>query len=395
MTRADELMAAARRASGLHDFGNPSFREGLERLVDSADREADLNGAGQAMFDAQCGMLLQRRLEIEDWYARHPEIDDERIVAPLMVLGLPRTGSSALHCLLGEDPMVRVMRNWEAMMPCPPPEAATYDSDPRIALMDAQMRQRDVVTPRMKQMLPSSATTPTEDQVTMAFDFTSQMFQASFRIPSYVAWFNHEADLVPTFTYVKRVLKLLQWRCKPPFDGSGGVTPVRWRLKNPTYALFVDALDEVFPDARYCMTHRDVANVIPSVADLYCEMHGANTDAPDKAWLGEVATDSFELGMRRLMAFRDGGGNDARFFDIFFAPFQRDPFPVLQQLYDWLGEPLTPEAIARMTAWRESQPRGKHGRHEYDASDYGLSTDTLRKRFAFYTERFGVPLGRD
>ena len=390
MTRADDLMEAARRASGLHDFGNLSFREGLERLNDSADREANLNAAGRAMFDAQCTMLLRRRLEIEDCYARHPEIEDEAIVAPLMVLGLPRTGSTALHCLLGEDPAVRVMQNWEAMMPCPPPELASYHTDPRIGVMEAQMAQRDKLTPRMKQMLPSTATTPTEDQLTMAFDFTSQIFQASFRIPSYVRWFNDEADLVPTFAYVKRVLKLLQWRCKPR-----GVEPVRWRLKNPTYALFVDALDQVFPDARYCMTHRDVANVIPSVADLYFEMHRINTDAPDKAWLGEVAADSFELGMHRLIAFRDRNGNEARFFDIFFAPFQRDPFPVLQQLYDWLGEEFTPEALARMQAWREAQPRDKHGRHEYDAADYGLSTAGLRERFAFYTRRFDVPLGRD
>ena len=390
MARADDLMVAARALTGLADFGSDNFREGLERLVDAATREADLNAAGRAMFDAQCTMLLTRRLEIEEWYARHPEIEDEQIVAPLMVLGLPRTGSTALHCLLGEDPAVRVMQNWEAMMPCPPPELATYHSDPRIAAMEAQMRVRDEVTPRMKQMLPSSATTPTEDQITMAFDFTSQMFQASFRIPSYVHWFNHEADLVPTFEYVKRVLKLLQWHCKPR-----GIEPVRWRLKNPTYALFVDALDQVFPDARYCMTHRDVANVIPSVADLYFEMHQANTDAPDRAWLGEVAADSFEFGMRRLTAFRDRDGNDARFFDIYFAPFQRDPFPVMQQLYDWLGEAFTPEALARMQAWREAQPRDKHGRHEYDAADYGLSTAGLRERFAFYSERFDVPLGKD
>jgi hypothetical protein len=233
-------MAAARRATGLDDFGADSFREGLERLVDAATREAGLNAAGRASFDAQCTMLLTRRLEIEGWFARHPEIADEQIVAPLMVLGLPRTGSTALHCLLGEDPAVRVMRNWEAVMPCPPPELATYDSDPRIAAMEAQMRRRDQVTPRMKQMLPSTATSPTEDQLTMAFDFTSQFFQAAFHVPSYVRWFNHEADLVPTFTYVKRVLKLLQWRCKPR-----RIMPVRWRLKNPTYALFIDALDQV------------------------------------------------------------------------------------------------------------------------------------------------------
>ncbi len=389
MGRVSALLDAARAATGLDDFGAGNFREGLERLVDSADREANLNAAGRVMFDGQAVMLLSRRLEIEDWYRRHPEIDDEQIVAPLMILGLPRTGSTALHNLVGQDRSVRVMSTWEAMMPCPPPEAATYDTDPRVAAMEIQMQRRDEMTPRMKQMLPSTATSPTEDQVTMAFDFTSQIFQASFHIPSYAHWFNYEADLVPTFTYVKRVLKLLQWHCGAP-DGG----PARWRLKNPTYSLFIDALDTVFPDARYCMTHRDPANVIPSAADLYFEMHKPSTDAPDKSWLGEVITESFALGMDRMMAFRDAG-NEHRFFDIQFAPFQKDPFPVLAKLYAHLGEEFTLEAEARMRAWRIDTPRDKHGLHEYDAADFGIDIAALRSRFAAYAERFSPPQGRD
>lgn len=384
MIDARQLIERAKEATGLSDFGGEGYLEGLEILVDSANREARLNDAGRAMFAGQAVMLLSRRLEIEDWYARHPEIDEQEIVAPLMVLGLPRTGSTALHCILGEDPAVRVMRNWEAVMPCPPPEEATQHSDPRIAIMDEQMARRDRLTPRMKQMLPSTSISPTEDQLTMGYDFKSQIFQASFRIPSYVEWFNNKADLVPTFEYVKRVLKLLQWRCPPG----------RWRLKNPTYTLFIDALDKVFPDARYCMTHRDVANVIPSVADLYYEMGKINTDEPDRLWMGEVMSESCELGMRRMIAFREAG-HEHRFFDIHFAPFQKDPFPVLEKLYDFLGEEFTPEARTRMKAWRENTPRDKHGRHEYDPADYGLDTATLRQRFRFYSDRFGVPLGKD
>lgn len=380
MIEVSKIIGAAKQAAGLSDFGVDGWQEGLEILVDSANREARLNDAGEAMFSGQAVMMLMRRLEIEDWYTRHPEIDDQQIVAPLMVLGLPRTGSTAAHCLMGEDPAVRVMRNWEAMMPCPPPEAETYQTDPRIALMDEQMKRRDEMTPRMKQMLPSTSTSPTEDQLTMGYDFKSQIFQASFRIPTYAEWFNHKADLVPTFHYVKRVLKLLQWRCPP----------TRWRLKNPTYALFINALDKVFPDARYCMTHRDVGNVIPSVADLYFEMHKPNTDTPDKAWMGEVMSDACELGMRRMIAFREAG-NEKRFFDIHFAPFQKDPFPTLERLYEFLGEEFTGEARARMKAWRESTPKDKHGAHEYHPEEYGLDVAKLRDRFRFYSDRFGVP----
>ncbi len=382
MTRVSDLLDAARTATGLNDFGPEGWQEGLEILVVSADREAKLNAAGRAMFDAQCVMLLSRRLEIEDWYTRHPEIGEQQIIAPLMVLGLPRTGSTATHCLLGEDLAVRVMRNWESMLPCPPPEAASYHTDPRIALMEAQMVRRAQMTPRMVQMLPSTATSPTEDQLQMGYDFKSQIFQASFRVPSYVEWLNTKADLVPTFRYVKRVLKLLQWRCPPG----------RWRLKNPSYSLFIDALDQVFPDARYCMTHRDVADVIPSVADLYFEMGRITTDTPDKHWMGEVMATSCELGMRRMIAFRDRG-NDHRFFDIHFREFQKDPFPTLERLYAFIGEVLSTEARARMAQWRTNTPRDKHGLHEYDAADFGLNRTKLQQQYRFYSDRFGVPVG--
>ncbi|MEO5587868.1 MAG: sulfotransferase [Novosphingobium sp.] len=380
MQQADAYIARAQQATGLGALGDETWREGLERLIASAHAEADLNQAGVAQLEGMIVMLLMKRLEIEDWYARHPEIDDQQIVAPLMILGLPRTGSTALHCLLGADPAARVIRNWEGMNPTPPPERATYETDPRIAVMQEHMDRRDRVTPRMKQMLPSTAISPVEDQLLMGYDFKTQIFQASYHIPSYVEWLNHQADLVPTFEYVKRVLKLLQWRCPP----------TRWRLKSPTYSLFIDALDRVFPDARYCMTHRDVAAVIPSVSDLYYEMNKAAADAPDRHYLGKLNVEWTELGMRRMIAFRESG-NEQRFFDIYFAPFQRDPFPVLEDLYAFLGEAFTAEARAGMEAWRRDTPREKHGGHSYDAADFGLDPAQLRKRFRFYSERFAVP----
>lgn len=377
MISALDLIDQAKAATGLKNFGDDGWEEGLEILVDSANREAHLNENGRHALERQSIHMLSSRLRIEDWYDRHPEIDEQEIIAPLMVLGLPRTGSTALHCLLAEDPSVRVMQSWESMSPTPPPETETYQSDPRIAIMEQQMLLQEKAMPRLKQMLPNTATSPMEDQAIMAHDFKSQIFQAMFRVPTYSEWFNHKADLVPTFRYVKRVLKLLQWRCPP----------TRWRLKNPTYTLFIDALDAVFPDARYAMTHRDVANVIPSAADLYFEMSRNNTDAPDKLWMGEVITDSFKLGMDRMIAFRENG-NEGRFFDIHFSPFQNDPFPILENLYTFLDEEFTPEARARMHAWRVNTPKGKHGTHEYNSSDYGVDTNSLRERFEVYASRF-------
>lgn len=379
MSRSGELLDRAREASQLTDFGEESFREGLDRLVAAVDAEAGLNDLGRAMVDAQIVDLLANRLRVEHCYARHPEIAEQEIVRPLIGLGLPRTGSTALACLLGEDPAVRSLRNWEAMAPCPPPDAATIANDPRIARAEESMERRARLFPRMVAMLPSTATSPTECQLFMGHDFKSQIFQAFAHIPSYVDWLNHEADLVPTYRYVKRVLKLLQWRCPP----------MRWRLKNPSHSLFIDALDAVFPDARFVMTHRDVAAVIPSVADLYYELRRAYADRVDLPAIGRETSDFCELGMRRMIAFRDAG-QEHRFFDVHFAPFQADPFPVLSRLYAFLGEELTPEARAGMEAWRRTTPRDQ-GYARTDMAAFGFEPEVLRERFRFYADRFLVP----
>lgn len=380
MESAAALMDRARTATSLDNFGDDGFREGLEILVAATQREARLSAMGTAAFGGQIVDYLSKRLEVEDWYTRHPEIDEQEVVAPLIGIGLPRTGSSALACLLGADPAARSIRNWEAMNPCPPPDAATVANDPRIALAEASMERRARLFPRMTGMLPSTATSPSECQTFMGQDFKSQIFQAFVHVPTYVDWLNHRADLVPTYRHVKRVLKLLQWRC-PPY---------RWRLKNPSHSLFITALDEVFPDARFVMTHRDVAEVIPSVADLYYELHSAFSDHVDTRAIGEDTAGFCELGMRRMIAFRNAGQDD-RFFDIHFAPFQKDPFATLEQLYDWMGEEISPAARAAMQAWREEKPREAQRYERNPMNLFGFDREALQARFAFYAERFTLP----
>ena len=378
MKRTDALLERARNETGLEHFGDEGFREGLERLVHAADTEAQLTQTGAAVFDLSVLDLLKQRLTIEGWFARHPAIDEQAIIAPLIGLGLPRTGSTALSCMLAEDPAARVIRNWEQMQVCPPPHRATYDTDPRIELGREKIRIRNERFPRMKQMVPSSATSPAECQNLMGMDFRSQIFQAMFHVPSYFRWLFHEANLVGTYRFVKRVLKLLQWHCPP----------TNWRLKNPSHILFINDLNEVFPDARFWMTHRDIGAVVPSAADLYFELHKAFTERVDKAWVGAVNIEFCELGMRRVIAFRDAG-NDHRFFDIQFDDFQRDPFLSIEKLYQFLGEELSETARARMAAWRDDTPRDKHGLRSLDPADYGLDREDLRARFSFYRERFG------
>ena len=378
MDDVSTLLERARLATGYENFGAEEYREGLERLLASIKAEARLNEQGHAFAEHQIVGYLGWRLKVEHWYALRPEIDAEEITSPLIGLGLPRTGSTALSGMLGEDPLVRSIRAWESSAPCPPPESSTEHTDPRIAEQAARMSFMDQFAPRLKQMLPISPTAPSECQEFMAYDFRSQIFQASLRIPSYINWLNNEADLVPTYRYVKRVLKLLQWRCPPK----------RWRLKSPSHILFIDALDEVFPDARYWMTHRDVTEVLPSVVDLYTELSKAFTDELDVAHIARINLDWTELGLRRVAAFRDRG-SDHRFFDVDFFEFQQDPLAVISRLYRFLGEDLSDIARERMLIWRKNSPRDKHGRHEYDPSDLGLDMTEVISRYEFYDSSQG------
>ena len=161
MAMVDEVIAEARARQGLTDLGEESFHEGLVALLEGAEEAGSFNELGMAVLRDQVVGLLRTRLSIEDWYRRHPEIDDQEILPPLFGLGLPRTGSTALGFLLGEDPRARSLLAWESGAPTPPPDPATHATDPRIAEAAAQIALIDQMAPKFKTMLPSSPTGPT------------------------------------------------------------------------------------------------------------------------------------------------------------------------------------------------------------------------------------------
>ncbi len=378
----ETLIAAARERTGLEDLGPDTYREGLEVFVRSVDNDADLNEMGQLVAAGQIVGSLSTRLQIEDWYRRHPEIDDQQIVAPLFVLGLPRTGSTVLGAMLGEDPAVRALRTWEASSPCPPPETATEHDDPRIAASQAGLDAMYAQVPALKAMNPGSATAPTECLIVMGLEFRSGSLEAMMKVPTYSEWLI-DCDMEPAYRYHLRVLKLLQWRCPP----------TRWRLRTPAHMYAIDALDRVYPDARFVMTHRDVASVIPSVASLQTTLSSRMTDRADPLYFGEHCADRWDTALRRGMAFRDADRED-RFIDFGFREMQSDPIDSVRRLYAWLGEDYSAEAEASMKQWRADNPREKQGEHRYEPEDFGLSAEGLRARFSFYTDRFDVPLDR-
>ena len=195
---ADELEDGARAATGLHDFGSPYYREGLERTVDALNTEADLSEMGRVIQHATISNALIQRLKVEDTYAHHPEIDDEIVGGPVFVIGLPRTGTTALSQLVAADPQFRSLRMWESQAPTPPPEAATQHTDPRIAQAEAGLQMLNDMFPLMKTLYNSEATAATECQDLMGMSFRTFHFDGAVRVPGYLAWLmdvRHARDL--------------------------------------------------------------------------------------------------------------------------------------------------------------------------------------------------------
>jgi hypothetical protein len=375
----DALVTAARAQAGHDDFGGDGFREGLARLCAALEGEAELNGMGRHVVHGQILRLLVNRLGIEDFYRRHPEID-EQVPEPVFMIGLPRTGTTALAALLSRDPERRSLLSWEAANPLPPPEAATRTTDPRIAATQAGIEALHALRPQIRAMYDASATGSTECQDLLGMEFRTQHFCGQYWIPSYAAW-QQGCDMGSAYRYHRRALKLLQWRCPPS----------RWHLHSPVHMLTLDELLRAYPNARFLMTHRDPAKVLGSVCSLVSAMLSLASDRRDPEGVGEAQLDTWAEALSRAIRFRDRIGED-RFADVVFADLVADPVSAVERAYARLGLPFAESARVGMAEWARANPRGRHGVHRYRLEDFGLDVPKVRERFAFYTDRFALTL---
>ena len=370
MPTIDDVLQAAATQTGLDDFGDDSFREGLDILLSSLRDEARLNAKGEAFIYHRITGYLGQRLQVEDWYRRHPEIDEVPLKAPLIGLGLPRTGSTALSLLLAQDPDVRYLRQWESTQPCPPP-STVQGVDPRIPPDKGEVLGT-------RRHVPGDARGPMECHELMALDFKSHIFQSFARVPSYSAWLVEEADLTAALAYERRVLKLLAW----------GEPTRPWRLKCPSHILWLDHLNRVFPDAQFVMTHRDPTDVILSVADLYADIIGMFTDDIDRPYIGRLNVEHWSTGIARAMQFR-AAGNDERFYDIDFRVMQADPIGEVRGLYRWLGQPVSEEFESSMQSWWTQAAAEREPSSHADPVQFCIEFDTVRPLFADYVQAAG------
>ena len=257
------------------------------------NNEADLNDMGNVIQHATISNALIQRLKIIDTYKQHPEIADEVVDGPVVILGLPRTGTTALGQLVANDPQFRSLRTWESQAPTPPPEAATQYTDPRIAQAAEGIAMIDSMFPDFKAMNSSEPEAATECQDLMGMSFRTYHFDGVVRVPSYIEWLL-ETDMRETYEYHEQVLKLLQWHCKPNL----------WHLRTPVHMFALDAFVEVYPNAKFLWSHRDPAKVLGSVCSLIAYIRSWSSDRRDPHELGAEQLAWWAKGIGRAMDFR-------------------------------------------------------------------------------------------
>ncbi|HEX4896501.1 MAG TPA: sulfotransferase [Solimonas sp.] len=374
----EALLAAARAQTGLSDFGEPSFREGLAVFCAALENEARLSDFGRGLLHHKVMELLTNRLGIEDWYRRHPEIEQERVDAPLVVVGLPRTGTTLLQRILAQDPQFYTMPWWESRYPVPFAGESLEQPVQRIEQARAEVKIMVEAMPKLLTIHPMDADQADEEVMLMEHTFMAAMNTYAC-IPSYMDWLA-KVDERPAYDYLKRMLKFLQWQKR-----RRGITATRWVLKAPHHLLRMKLLLEVFPGARVIQTHRDPVDTIPSIAsflDTLWRIYSAEVDptAAGREW-SELMARAFQ----HTMAVRDA--NPAPFFDVRFEDTVKRPLEVVREIYAWAGLSLSPTAEAAMQRWLDDNRRGNRAAHDYDSEHFGLDPEQLKRQFAAYRAR--------
>jgi hypothetical protein len=382
--RPDALMAAATDETGLDGFGPDDFVERLDVLCWSLRHEAGLNNAGLLAQSMLLTGLLRNRLLVEQLITGHPEILAEPIVSPIIICGLPRTGTTHLHNLMSADPALRSLPYWESLEPVLADAEQPTDgqADPRIGRCDAALSFVNSAMPEFRRMHEMTTDHVHEEIQLLAVDFSSMLFETIAPMPT---WRDHylARDQRSSYAYLKKILQALQWL-------RGGT---RWVLKSPQHLEQFPVLVDIFPDAVFVVTHRDPVSVTASMVTMLGYSARLGQDRVDTVRIGEYWADR----LRRMLAtcVTDRHLLPAeRSIDVLFDRFMEDDLGMVRRIYELAGQPTTDRSREAMAAFMADHPRGRHGGVLYDLSQFGIDRDELRRSMAFYVDHFGVGLER-
>jgi hypothetical protein len=377
----DSLLSAAMRNTGMSDFGEDDWREPFEVLVRSLDHDADLNLMGRILTRTDLLMFLEARLQIEEWYKRHPEIDDEQICSPFLIIGQGRSGTSFLLNLLEFDPENATCKEWEAMLPCPPPEKASYQTDPRIPVADKRITMWNRVTPELEAVHEFAAEIPAETIHLKALSFQCPAWMTILgQAPSYNEYMA-KRTMLPALRYEKRVLKLLQWRNPRS----------RWIMKDPDSIRYLPEVLQVYPDANCIWSHRDPTkarssgiNMIGILGWIRSDrlfVSGANEQVLDEKVTAAMLTKPIEWLERQLLRRQ-------QLCNIQYQDLIEEPLRTVESIYAQFGLKLSAEARNSMRSYLQANPRSKRPSHQYMQEEE--QSDEAARLFDRYRQYFEV-----
>jgi hypothetical protein len=382
--RLDDLVARACDRARLDDFGGQSWREGLQLLVDTCESAPGVNPGGREFVYGQFVDALWNRLRVVDYCQRHPAVADEQVRRPLVILGLPRTGTSLASYLLDRDPLRRSLLTWEAEDSVPPSTPDALYIDPRCLKKKAEL---DVLAEGLKAAnIPlvhwDEADGPTECMFVQNQDFRAYLWEAYMPSPAYAEWLL-QTDMTSAYAYERTVLQMLQSRA-----------PGVWSLKMPSHAVHIEALLATFPDARIVWAHRDPFKATASFLRLnFLSRAVLGADVDVDVIVPNVLRQLREHVNRPLATRRRIGGE--RFFDLHYADLMRDPISVMRSLYDWAGDDLTTSTEQAMLAWLDDHPQDRHGVAPYSLDGSGVTRADLEPIFGEYLSEFDIALEGD
>lgn len=381
----ESLLAEARRNTGLKDFGDDGWSLHFRALLRAIENEAELNLVGRLLTRSDLLVYLEARLRVIDTYARYPEIEREEIREPVFILGFGRSGTTILHEVLSQDPQFRSVRRWEAMYPCPPPEAASYATDPRIAQAQRLVDIVHAIAPEWKAMHAWGGELPVEDIEFTYGAFFSEVWGTAFQIPSYERYFQQQ-DPAYHFAWHKKILKLLQWKYKKS----------HWLLKNPTHMPRIPQLLAAYPDAKIIFPHRDPITSTDSVVNVLGAIYRWRSDKALSLDSGDdwMAADSRVRIWDDVIAMMESGTlRKGSYTNVLYADFIRDPAGTLTRAYADLGLVMKPAALKKMTDYMALRSQGSHGnssRYQRTAAGDPRALQE-REKYARYQAYFKVP----
>lgn len=380
----ESLLKEAMKNTGLSDFGDKKWITHFRILINAIENEAKLNLCGRILSRSDIIMYLEARLTITECYKQNPEIEDEVITEPVFIVGSGRSGTTIFHEALSQDEQFRVVKRWEAMFPCPPPQEESYLTDPRIEKAHKLITLPERIAPEWKTMHAQAGDLPVECIEFLYLTFLSEVYYCAFQIPSYVEYFNQQ-DIGETFEWHKRILKLLQWKYKKP----------HWLLKSPTHMPVLPQLLEAYPDAKLIFMHRDQVTSTDSVVNVQGTIYWWRTDDP---WSGNMLDDVMMVDGRvkmwdRIMDWMDDGTiPQDQYTNIIYQKFSEDPLPEIEKAYRELNLKMNKGAKKSIKNYLDNKPKGVFGAHKYQSA--GGHTDIAneeRKAFARYQQYFDVP----